>query len=89
MLAFVRNLKQNYYNPSTQKVDKSILSKLPPQFQREFAPIENAGNGNCYYNSVSISLCGSDILHEVLRLLTLAIAVKYRDKINRHVDPFD
>ena len=54
MLAFVRKLKQSYY--------KSILSKLPPQFQREFAPIENAGNGNCYYNSVSISLCDSDIL---------------------------
>ena len=50
-----------------------FLSKalLPSDF-KQWLPLESSGNGNCLYNSVSLSLVGDESLSALLRMLTVS-----------------
>jgi hypothetical protein len=89
MLAFVRDLDQPVrYDPNHHNISQSVEQSLPNQFNIEFAAVETRGDDNCYYNGVSIALVGTDILNGVLRLLSLAMGLKYKDEIEKRQDSF-
>jgi hypothetical protein len=89
MLAFVRDLDQPVrYDPNYHNISRSVEQSLPNQFNIEFAAVETRGDGNCYYNAVSIALVGTDILNGVLRFLSLAMGLKYKDEIEKRQDSF-
>ncbi len=90
MLEFVRDLSIRIrFDRNKHKAAQSVDKSLPHQFNIEFAAIETLGDGNCAYNAVSIALIGSEVLNGVLRLLSLSMALKYREEFERHRDPWD
>lgn len=89
MLKFVRDLSLRIrFDRNKHKVAQSVDKSLPHQFNIEFAAIETTGDGNCAYNAVSIALVGSEVLNCVLRLLSLSMALKYKEEFERHRDPW-
>ena len=52
-------------------IDSISMTLLPAEF-KEWVPLITPGDGNCLYNSVSMSLVGDTTLASLLRMLTAA-----------------
>ena len=51
-------------------IDMYALQLVPPDSPEDYIPIRTTGNGNCFYNAVSISLCGHEKMATELRVRT-------------------
>ena len=62
-----------------QQPDINDMGPLYPQLAQLVKAAETTGNGNCLWNSVSISLCGSEALHRLLRGVTTYVMVGWAE----------
>ncbi|CAF0715443.1 unnamed protein product [Brachionus calyciflorus] len=71
-------LKKTFFH-SSFKIDNSVMTKLHPEFKKEYLPVYTSGDGNCIYNMISIALFGSIENATFLRYLTLCCLLKYEE----------
>jgi hypothetical protein len=81
MIAKLRNIQRDPTFENTSKLlDPFVQDNLPNALTEDFAPINTTGNGDCFYNSVSICLIGTEHLNIALRLISLSMILKYREQ---------
>lgn len=61
----------------------SIASQCHPLTLHTYKPIVTTGDGNCLYHALSRTVCGSEQLSNIFRLLIAYSLVKYRDVMIR------
>ena len=61
-----------------QRIDTTVLNHIHPTMHQLLAPIQTTGQGNCLYNALSTTLCGSEKLSTPLRLLTAYALFKHQ-----------
>lgn len=64
-------------------IDSISMALLPSEF-KEWVPLITPGDGNCLYNSVSISLVGDTTLASLLRMLTAAELFAHSEFYAKH-----
>jgi hypothetical protein len=84
MIATLRNIQIDPTFENTSKIlDPFVQNNLPNALTEDFAPIDTSGNGDCFYNSISIGLIGTEHLNIALRLISLFMILKYREQFWR------
>lgn len=84
MIATLRNIQIVPTFENTSKLlDPFVQNNLPNALTEDFAPIYTTGNGDCFYNSISIGLIGTEHLNIALRLVSLFVILKYREQFSR------
>ncbi len=84
MIATLRNIQRDPTFENTSKIlDPFVQTNLPNALTEDFAPIDTTGNGDCFYNSISIGLIGTEHLNIALRLISLSMILKYREQFWR------
>ena len=56
---------------SFEKLGTCVLCHLHPTFSSEYKPCITKGDGNCIWNSISLTFCGNESLSSGLRWLTV------------------
>lgn len=60
-----------YSDKQRCKVSQQVLQYFLPQVAVNYTPLQATGDGNCLYNSVSLSLIASERLSRQLRLMVV------------------
>lgn len=67
------------YDMSNYQVDYSVKESFNQEFWHDREPIVTTADGNCQYHAVSISLTGSEMYTQEVRLLTAVAVIDHRD----------
>ena len=77
-LHFVRSVQPAIATESVS-IDLHVGSTLHPAMMSEYVPVITTGDGNCLWNSVSISMFGNERMKLTLRFLTVYIMWEYKE----------
>jgi transposase-like protein len=85
LIALVRGL-QPHVMDGTEPLDANVEPLVHPAFGEHFAVLRTAGGGDCFYNSVSLTISGNESFMPILRILALHFLVKYRPQFEAIVN---
>ena len=69
------------YSLDYDMLDTYALQFVPDDAPTGFLPIRTTANGNCFFNAISLGLCGNESLSEELRVCTSLVILQLRDHI--------
>lgn len=89
LLSWVRRLThqrdENRHRLVSLSSDYDAIRHLPAPIRLLYRPLDTRADGSCYFNAVSLLLCGDDSLRRMLRLLSLYIFIKHRETLRQLV----
>ena len=68
-------------NPPCSDTDSLASNQCHPLLLHIFKPVKTTGDGNCLFNALSITLCGSESMSRLLRVLCAYGLYKYKQVI--------
>jgi hypothetical protein len=62
---------------------------MPDSMQGSHTPIRITGNGNCFYNAISMALFGSEEYYPIIRFATVYALVTSKEYFDNYFDVID
>ena len=81
ILQSIFSLPSPYREGHSVSTDRHIQSLLHPALLEALTPVRTTGDGNCLWNAISITLCGSEKHAHNLRLLIAYGLIKFKNQM--------